>query len=237
MKLLISATDEKEATEAIEGGADIIDVKNPREGSLGASFPWIIKCIKGITPHGVELSCTVGDVVDHPSATALAALGAATMGVDYVKIGLQGVTNTEDAIYAMQNIRKAIKDYNSQTKIVVVGYADAKRAHSLDPMEIPRVAYGANLDVAMIDTAIKDGKNVFAFLTRKQLSGFIESSHGWGIAAALAGSLRKEDVPTVVNLRADFVGIRSAACARNDRLNGRLEKELIHELAAIVHKY
>ncbi len=41
---------EKEAQEAIAGGADIIDVKNPTEGALGANYPWVIKRIKEITP-------------------------------------------------------------------------------------------------------------------------------------------------------------------------------------------
>jgi len=36
--LLISPINTEEALEAIEGGADIVDVKNPKEGSLGASL-------------------------------------------------------------------------------------------------------------------------------------------------------------------------------------------------------
>jgi uncharacterized protein (UPF0264 family) len=39
--LLISPINTQEAREAINGGADIIDVKNPKEGSLGANFPWV----------------------------------------------------------------------------------------------------------------------------------------------------------------------------------------------------
>ncbi len=50
MKLLISPMNENEALEAIAGGADIIDVKNPKEGALGANYPWIIKRIKEVTP-------------------------------------------------------------------------------------------------------------------------------------------------------------------------------------------
>ena len=236
MKLLISPTDEEEAAEAIAGGADIIDVKNPKEGALGASFPWVIKRIKGITPSNVELSCTLGDVANRPGATTLAALGAATTGVDYVKTGLQGVTTKSDAIYVMRNIAAAIKDYNSHTKVVVVGYADAKRVDSVDPMEIPEIAHKARLDVAMIDTAIKDGKNIFAFLTMDQLAKFVENSHRCGLTAAVAGSLRKEDMPAIIALGVDFVGLRGAACTKNDRVNGRLEKNLVQELAEMIHK-
>ena len=35
-KLLISVTSAEEALLALEGGADIIDMKNPLEGALGA---------------------------------------------------------------------------------------------------------------------------------------------------------------------------------------------------------
>ena len=46
MLLLISPINREEALESIKGGADIVDVKNPKEGSLGANFPWVIKEIR-----------------------------------------------------------------------------------------------------------------------------------------------------------------------------------------------
>ena len=78
--MLISPADEKEAVEAIRGGAEIIDVKNPKEGALGANFPWVIKRIREITPRNIEVSCALGDVPNLPGAMSLAALGAATTG-------------------------------------------------------------------------------------------------------------------------------------------------------------
>ena len=234
MKLLISPTDEEEAAEAIAGGADIIDVKNPKEGTLGANFPWVIKRIRAITPPNVELSCTLGDASNHPGATALAALGASTTGVDYIKTGLQGVKTKEDAVYVMQKIAQAVRDYDSRIKLVVVGYADAHRADSVGPMAIPEIALDAGLDVAMIDTAIKDGKNLFAWLTMDQLSSFVEKSHRYDLTVALAGALQKEDLPRIGALEPDVIGLRGAACTGNDRVNGRLQKESVLELAEIV---
>lgn len=46
MKLLVSPISVEEARIALEGGADIIDVKNPKEGSLGANFPDVIQSVK-----------------------------------------------------------------------------------------------------------------------------------------------------------------------------------------------
>ncbi len=234
MKLLISPTDEKEAAEAIAGSADIIDVKNPKEGALGASFPWVIKRIREITPANIEVSCAIGDAPNFPCAVSLAALGAATTGVNYVKVGLYGVKTTEEAIYLMQNVTKAVKNCNPSIKVVATGYADAERIGSVNPLLIPAIAHQAEADVAMIDTAIKDGKNLFAYLTTDQLKSFVDAAHMHGLKVALAGSLRKEDLPAVYALGTDIVGLRSAACTNNDRVNGRITRAKVRALANAV---
>ncbi|MEE8167613.1 MAG: (5-formylfuran-3-yl)methyl phosphate synthase, partial [Candidatus Hydrothermarchaeales archaeon] len=90
-KLLVSPINLQEAKEALEGGADIIDVKNPKEGSLGANFPWIIREIKSLLPKNVELSATLGDLDFKPGTASLAAYGLVSIGVDYVKAGFFGV--------------------------------------------------------------------------------------------------------------------------------------------------
>ena len=79
--------------------------------------------------------------------------------------------------------------------MVAAGYADAERVGALDPLLIPEIASKAQVDVAMLDTAVKDGKNLFNFLTSQQLQKFVDSSHKFGLEAALAGSLRKQDLP------------------------------------------
>lgn len=230
MKLLISPADEQEAVEAIAGGADIIDVKNPKEGALGASFPWVINQIRKITPANIEVSCAIGDVPNLPCAVSLAALGAATTGVDYVKVGLYGVKTKEAAVYLMQGVTKAVTDYNSAVKVVATGYADAERIGSVNPLLVPEIAHNAKADVAMIDTAVKDGKNIFAFLTADQLRRFVKSAHTYGLKAALAGSLRKNDLSTVYALGADIMGLRGAACTSGDRVNGRITRENVQAL-------
>jgi uncharacterized protein (UPF0264 family) len=236
LKLLISPTDEKEALEAIAGGADIIDVKNPKEGALGANFPWVIRRIREITPKNVEVSCTLGDVPNLPGAISLAALGAATTGVNYIKAGLYGLKTKEDALYLMQNVARAVKDCDSSIKVVTTGYADAKRIGSVNPLLIPAIAHKANADIAMIDTAVKDGKNLFAFLTRNQLESFVNAAHDLGLKAALAGSLKKEDLPAIYALGADIAGVRGAACTHGNRVDGRITRETVRELVEIVRR-
>jgi uncharacterized protein (UPF0264 family) len=233
VKLLISSVDEKEAAEAVAGGADIIDVKNPKEGALGASFPWTIKRIRKIA-RNVEVSCTLGDLPNLPGSVSLAALGAAATGVDYVKVGVGGVKIKEDAVYLLRNAVKAAKEHNSKIKIVAAGYADAKRVGSISPLLVPEIADEANADVAMVDTAIKDGGNLFTFLSEEQLRIIVDDTHDRGLEAALAGSLRKEQISNVYTLKADIIGLRGAACTNGDRMNGRITQENVNELTRIV---
>src|SRR5208283_1922174 len=167
---------EKEASEAIAGGADIIDVKNPQEGALGANFPWVIKRIREITPKNVKVSCTLGEVPNLPGSISLAALGAASLGVDYIKVGLYGFKTPEEAVFLLQNVNKAAKECNPKIKVVATGYADAERISALDPRLIPEIASKAQVDLAMVDTAIKDGKNLFNFLTAMQLEKFVDET-------------------------------------------------------------
>jgi uncharacterized protein (UPF0264 family) len=225
---------EKEALEAVAGGADIVDVKNPLEGALGANYPWVIKRIKEVTPKNLEVSCTLGEVGNFPGSVSLAALGAASLGVDYIKVGLYGIKTPEEAIFLLQNVNRAAKECNPKIKIAVAGYADAKKIGSIDPLLVPEIAHKAQVEVAMIDTSSKDGENLFDHLSIEDLKKFITSAHGFGLEVALAGSLRKRDLPVVYGLGADIAGLRGAACTNNNRVTGQITRKLVSELVVVV---
>ena len=232
----MSPIDEKEALEAVAGGADIIDVKNPKEGALGASFPWVIKRIREVTPKRLEVSCTLGDLPNLPGSAALAALGAAATGVNYIKCSLYCVKTQAEAVYLIKNVSKAAKEYNSSIKIAAAGFADAERVGSVNPLLIPLITHEAGADIAMLDTAVKDGQNLLNFLKPDQLKAFVDDAHRMGLKAALAGSLKKENLPALCGLGVDIIGVRGAACTGGDRVNGRITMEKVAELVQIVHK-
>jgi uncharacterized protein (UPF0264 family) len=236
LKLLISPQNKQEAAQAIAGGADIIDVKNPAEGALGANYPWVIRQIREITPKNIEVSCTLGDVGNHPGAVSLAALGAASLGVDYIKVGLFGVKTIEEAVFLVQKANRAAKECNPHIKVAVAGYADAKSIGAINPLQIPEIACKAEAEVAMIDTYIKDGKTLFDHLPFQQLVSFVQDAHDCSLEAALAGSLRKQDLPVVARLGADIAGLRGAACTDNNRVVGQISKEKVAELVEVVRQ-
>ncbi|MHC1625342.1 MAG: (5-formylfuran-3-yl)methyl phosphate synthase, partial [Methermicoccaceae archaeon] len=164
MKLLVSPINVDESIQALEGGADIIDVKNPKEGSLGANFPRVISDIKKAINGKAPLSAAIGDMDFKPGTASLAALGATVAGVDYVKIGLFGVRTKDEARELLEEVVHAVKDYREETYVVAAAYADYERVGAVSPYELPAIGKDVGLDVVMVDTGIKDGKTCFDFM-------------------------------------------------------------------------
>ena len=238
MKLLVSVANKKEALEAIKGRAHIIDVKNPKEGSLGANFPRVIRQVKEIVPNNVEVSATIGDLPNLPGTASLAALGATASGAEYVKAGLFGVKTSAEATILMREVCRAVRDYNKTSKVIAAGYADFNKVGCLDPLKLPQVAYKAEADGVMIDVKIKDSESkLFDFLGDKELKKFVDETHNFNLIAALAGSLNRQDVPRLYNLRTDVIGVRRGVCSKKDRLNGEVQRKAVLEFAKEIRKY
>lgn len=230
MQLLVSAINLEEAKEATLGGADILDVKNPKEGSLGANFPWIIKEISNYANNQIIVSTTIGDVPYKPGTVSLAALGSAVSGSNYVKVGLYGTKNYEEALEVMSAVVKTIKEYDKTITVVACGYADAYKTGSVLPEEIPKVAKDSKSDLAMLDTYIKDGHRLTDHMTTQQLEKFVSNSHNYGLKVALAGSINKNDVSMLKRIGCDIVGVRGCVCTQGDRNNGTITRELVQDL-------
>lgn len=232
--LLISPKDLEEALAALRGGADILDVKNPNEGSLGASFPWVIEEVrKGIPPH-IPISAAIGDFPDLPGSASLAALGALKAGADIIKVGLKGPKDVERAIFLMKQVVKAVKDASRSAKVVACAYGDFERAKTLDPKFLPEIASKAGADVAMIDTAVKDGKPLTHFMSLSELERFIEDSRSLGLWTAIGGSLGFEEVRAIRALNPNVIGVRGAVCKGGDRKTGRVSEELVRQLKKMI---
>jgi (5-formylfuran-3-yl)methyl phosphate synthase len=218
MKVLISPTSYDEAASILDTGVDIIDVKNVNEGSLGAQFPWHIRKVVELTrQYGIKTSATLGDLPFKPGTAALAAYGVAVTGITYIKAGLYGVKTVEEAFAVMDGVRRAVRMVSDTAEVVAAGYADWRRFGGLSPDDLVRAASKAECDVVMVDTAIKDGKNLFDNMSFDELRRFVDQARDAGLMVALAGSLAWEHAELLFELNPTLIGVRGAVCVGRDR--------------------
>ena len=212
---MISVTNPDEAIEAVNGGADIIDVKNPAEGALGASPPWITRRI--IQCAGTcKVSATIGDMPNLPGTASLAALAVAQLKVDYVKIGMLGPQNVEDAKVLAGTVVRTMKEFHLGAKVVIAGYADYENQGCLDPMTLPKVAHEVNAWGVLIDIREKSSRNLFDYYTHEDVKKYVQESHRLGVKTALAGSLGKDDTQLIFHTGADIMGARRKVCKKQN---------------------
>jgi hypothetical protein len=227
MRLLVSPRDIDEAKRSL--AADIIDVKRPAEGSLGANFPWIIRAITEISAKPV--SAAIGDFDFRPGGASLTAYGAAHAGADFVKVGLMfdGTGRAEEFIIA---VVRAVKEEFPEKKVVIASYSDYERLGTISPFAMAPLAASAGADVAMVDTGIKDGRSTFEFMNEESLAEFTEMNRDAGLMTAVAGSLGFEHLSALKRIDPDIIGVRGMVCGGNR--DSQIREELVDQLARMV---
>jgi (5-formylfuran-3-yl)methyl phosphate synthase len=232
MKLLVSVASAREARRALDGGADIIDVKDPAQGPLGAPSPRVLSEVVAEVGAAAPVSVALGDLPDLPHTAALAALGAALSGADYVKVGLRGLQGIDEAAALMRAVADAV---GPRTAVIAAAYADAPALDppALAPGWLPDVVARSGIAGALVDTFVKDGRGLYSWLSESELGDLIARTRSAGGSFAVAGQL------TLAELRrvdADVVGVRSAVCRGGDRaaeLDAELVAAAVAELRAV----
>ena len=234
MKLLISPICIEEARAAVSAGCDIVDIKNVAEGSLGAQPPWVTQeILSELAGTGATFSVALGDLPNKPGTAGLAAYAAARLGLDYIKAGLYGATNYDEALAVMTAVVRSIRMVSEDIKAVAAGYADYKRFGGVPCDELVAASAEAGADVVMVDTAIKDGQNLFDALTVDEIKDFVERGHAAGMDVALAGSIALDHVDLLREIQPDIIGVRGAVCEGSNRkkgINGELIRRLIERV-------
>lgn len=227
MQLLVSPSSIAEAK--LSTAADIVDVKKPSEGSLGANYPWVIREIKEYVKKPV--SAAIGDFDFRPGGASLTAYGAAHAGADFIKIGLafEGKNEARELIGA---VVRAVKTEFPQKAVVIASYSDYERMHAISPFDMAPIAAECGADYAMVDTGIKDGESTFSFMDEKTLSSFTRENTRLGLKTALAGSLKFEDIAALKRINPEIIGVRGMVCG-GDR-NATVREDLIRTALAMI---
>jgi (5-formylfuran-3-yl)methyl phosphate synthase len=207
--MLASVTGPEEAEIAIAGGADIIDLKDPSAGPLGALPTERIRATVAAIA-GRRLTSAVTGILPEAPSQARSLVGAiAETGVDYVKVGLSPGERREAAV-------RALSPLGDKAKLVGVLFADRER----DLLDLlPQLAEVGFAGV-MLDTAEKAGGRLLAHAEVVALAAFVKTAKEHGLLAGLAGGLEEPDVPRLLALGPDLLGFRGALCAAADRRAG-----------------
>jgi uncharacterized protein (UPF0264 family) len=222
MRLLVSVVSAGEARRAVAGGADIVDVKDPGEGALGAPAPRVVSEVVGAVGAAAPVSVALGDLPDLPHTAALAARGAALSGAHYVKVGLRGVRELGRAVVMIDAVADAV---GPQTAVIAAAYADAEALDppALAPAWLPSLVERTGIAGALVDTFVKDGRGLYGWLAESELTDLVSRTRRAGAIFGVAGQLRRGQLDRVA---ADVVGVRSAVCRGADR-TAELETELV----------
>ncbi len=204
-RMLASVVDAHELEQAIDGGVDIIDLKNPHRGALGALSGDLIRQLVTTTAGRCPVSATIGDLPAEPMLLTEAIRQTAECGVDYVKVGLFGNHNLAACL-------RAIAGLTDRLSVVAVLFADR------DPPLARLDAFAAaGFRGVMLDTAGKGGGGLLHHIDLQRLDRFVAGTHALGMFCGLAGSLRLEDVPLLLPLAPDYLGFRGALCEGSQR--------------------
>jgi uncharacterized protein (UPF0264 family) len=215
MRLLVSVVSAREARRAVAGGADIVDVKDPRQGPLGAPSPRVVSEIVQAVAGAAPISVALGDLPDPSRAAALA-------GIAYVKAGLRGAERLDRAASVMSAIADAV---GPQIAVIAATYADARVLDppALEPASLPALVERTGIAGALVDTFVKDGRGLYGWCSEAELAELVDRTRAAGGTFGVAGQLRLGELRRV---DADIVGVRSAVCAGGDR-TGELDSELV----------
>lgn len=232
MRLLVSVMDPAEVAAAVGGGADIVDVKDPRSGPLGAPAPDVVCAVREAVGSSCLTSVALGETTRPPRALLAEARLAAAIGTDFVKLVLADGRRPSTAL--LLRVVEAVREAGVETLVVAVAYADVEATQRGWPLELPALAADAGARAAMLDTAHKNGTCLLDHLQESSLGLFIERARRVGLQVGLAGSLGAAEIRRLLPLAPDVVGVRGAAC-RGGRV-GRVDAGRVRRLAHLVRR-
>jgi uncharacterized protein (UPF0264 family) len=230
VRLLVSVKSPAEVGPALAGGADIIDAKDPSRGPLGAVAPDKVAAILAAVADDTPFSVALGDV-----ATVEAVMNAITSlpstrrpGSCFIKLGFAGLQSPSAVGRLLQTAVASAANHASRPEVIAVAYADADRSGTLPPHEIVERAAGSGCSGVLLDTYHKNEGGVLALLSCQALADWLALARGAGLLTAIAGGLEASDLPTILAIGPEIIGVRGAACEGGR--DGRVTVERVRAL-------
>ena len=203
-RMLASVVDAEEADVVLQLGADVIDLKDPRRGALGALPLEAVREVHARVAGRCETSAALGDPPYEENALLAAARAVGAAGVNYVKLAVDGPT--------LDRLDASLRRLAREIGLVGMMFADQEPDFAL----LAKLA-ALGFKGAMLDTRDKTRGRLVAHLDVVRLNEFCSQCHNLQLMSGLAGSLEAPDVPRLLLVRPDVLGFRGALCRAHDR--------------------
>lgn len=227
-KLLVSVRSVTEAAAALAGGAHVIDIKEPRHGSLGMAD---VETISAIAEHihlakseqsAVPVSAALGETTDWLGDVAVPVLACQ---LDFVKLGTAGLGTMNDWPEIWLNVRRRFETASShELNWIGVSYVDWRSCDGPSPAEVIKASAATGADGVLFDTFDKQSGRLFDHVTQAELQALCHACRDHNMLSAVAGRLTAESLPQIVESTADIVAVRSAVCDASDRCSAVQEE-------------
>ncbi len=212
--MLASVSNLQESKIALQENVDIIDLKDPSRGALGAVTTEVAQKVVEFVSGKCLVSATIGDLPMQATLIGKAIATMASTGVDIIKVGVfDDLTNEVVASLKEQAIEGANGTNGKQFTIVIVFFVDK----GLDSEKISDLAK-AGIRGVMLDTADKMKGNLRSHMRDKEIESFVNHTKSYGLLAGLAGSLKASDIAPLLRLEPDYLGFRGALCQEHSRI-------------------
>ena len=210
-QLLISVTSVEEAIIALENGADIIDLKDPSAGALGAlpieKIQLIVDFVRSeLTPIKKKTSATIGDLPMEPELLLRYVNKLASTGVDIIKIGFFETDNYQPCLDVLHKATQA------GLKLIAVLFAESNYPACL----IEAIKHAGFIGV-MLDTAKKNGLTMMDYYSEIQRIEFAQEVFKHHLQFGVAGSLKIQHIADIKKINPTYIGFRGGVCDANQR--------------------
>ncbi len=233
-QLLVSVRNGIEAEAALQGGCDILDIKEPARGSLGMADIEAISAVADVVRQqqdDVLVSTALGETTDWYAA----APPALPAGINYAKLGTAGLRPDLDWHRRWTEVRRRFETAAERDIAwIAVVYVDWELANSPPPLEVVAAAAESGCAGVLFDTFAKTGRGLFDWLSEPQLSALVNDIHAADQLVAVAGQITADTVPALMDFAPDIIAIRSAACAGGQRTHA-IDAEAIRHFKAAMH--
>lgn len=213
-QLLISVTNVEEAKIALPY-TDIVDLKNPHQGALGALPIETIKHIVQFVERQKIVSATIGDLPMEAGKIVPAVQSMQATEVDFIKIGFFESQNYQACLERLAPLAK------NGAKLIAVLFAEKKYPDDL----IEKISEAGFIGV-MLDTSEKNGRTLFDYYTLDKSVAFIKQVQSKGLKVGIAGSLNHSHLATIKNLSPDYAGFRGGVCESQNRTFSLSEEKI-----------